>query len=331
MLLVCAPGLAQNRHVLVVHGGAGTLTRAALSPAQEAASIQGLREALRAGDSILRKGGSAVDAVEAAVRRLEDNPLFNAGKGSVFTHEGTNEMDASIMEGKSLKAGAVAGLKTVKNPITAARAVMDHSSHVLLAGPGADSFAADHGCELVSPRYFFTEPRWRTLLRARKADSLKRLKGEKENKSGLRQAENRDEKYGTVGAVAPDIHGNLAAATSTGGMTNKRFGRIGDSPLIGAGTYADNQTCAVSCTGWGEYFNRLVLAKTVSDRMELAGESLEQAAREMILRRLPALGGDGGLIGVDKQGNIVMIFNTTGMYRGTLNAEGKEDIRIFAE
>jgi beta-aspartyl-peptidase (threonine type) len=313
-----------RKPVLVVHGGAGTISRESMTPEREAAYKAGLQKALNAGYSILKNGGTAIDAVTAAVKVLEDDSLFNAGKGAVFTHDGRNELDASIMDGKTLKAGAVAGVTNVRNPITAARAVMERSEHIMLSGKGAEQFATENGCDIVDFSYFRTESRWQSLQKAKARDSISN--DLKKKKSSLKQLTNHDEKYGTVGAVALDIQGNLAAATSTGGMTNKRYGRIGDSPLIGAGTYADNNTCAISCTGWGEYFIRLVMAKSVSDRIELKGMSLEDAAGEMIHKRLPALGGDGGLIGIDKHGNITMPFNTAGMFRGYTN----EDTTIIA-
>src|SRR6266498_78965 len=295
---------AQNKKfVLVIHGGAGTILKSQMTPEKEKAYQQGLNDALQTGYDILSKGGTALDAVEASIKVLEDNPLFNAGKGAVFTNEGKNELDASIMDGKTLKAGAVAGVTTIKNPITAARAVMDKSEHVMMAGKGAEKFAAQQGCTIVEPSYFFTEDRWKALLK---------------------QPHNSDYKYGTVGCVALDMQGNLAAGTSTGGMTNKKFGRIGDSPVIGAGTYANNATCAISCTGYGEYFIRLVMAKSVSDKMELAHQNLTDAANEMIMHKLGELGGDGGLIAVDKDGNIAMPFNTSGMYRGYMTSDGKK-------
>jgi beta-aspartyl-peptidase (threonine type) len=239
-------------------------------------------------------------------------------------------MDAAIMDGKTLKAGAVAGVTNIKNPITAARAVMDKSDHVVMAGKGAEQFAAQQGCIIVDPSYFFTEDRWKALQKAKADDSLKPFERDT-SKSFLKQSENIDYKYGTVGCVALDVYGNLAAGTSTGGMTNKKFGRIGDSPIIGAGTYANNSTCAISCTGYGEYFIRLVMAKSVSDRMELGHETLQQAANEMIMHKLGDLGGDGGLIAVDKNGNIAMPFNTTGMYRGYMTSDGKKEIKIYKE
>jgi beta-aspartyl-peptidase (threonine type) len=325
---------AQNdqskKFVLVIHGGAGTILKSQMTAEKEKAYQQGLNDALQKGYDVLSKGGTALDAVEATIKIMEDNPLFNAGKGSVFTHEGKNEMDASIMDGKTLKAGAVAGVTTIKNPITAARAVMDKSGHVMMAGKGAEQFAAQEGCTIVDPSYFFTEDRWKALQKAKADDSLKPFQRDT-SKSFLKQSENKDYKYGTVGCVALDIYGNLAAGTSTGGMTNKKFGRIGDSPIIGAGTYANNSTCAISCTGYGEYFMRLVLSKSVSDRMELAHATLQQAADEMIMHKLGDSGGDGGLIAVDKDGNITMPFNTTGMYRGYITSDGKKEIQIYKE
>ncbi|MFT4154624.1 isoaspartyl peptidase/L-asparaginase family protein [Parafilimonas sp.] len=317
-----------KKYVLVIHGGAGTILQSSMTPEREALYKQGLQNALNAGNAVLKNGGAALDAVEAAIKILEDDSLFNAGKGAVFTNAGKNELDASIMDGKTLKAGAVAGVTNIKNPITAARAVMDKSEHVMMAGKGAEEFAAANGCTVVDPSYFFTASRWSGLLAARREDSLKALHKDSTH-TLLRQPGNYDYKYGTVGAVALDIYGNLAAATSTGGMTNKRFGRIGDSPVIGAGTYADNNTCAISCTGWGEFFIRLVMAKTISDRMEFAHQSLKDAADEMIMKKLPALGGDGGLIGIDKEGNIVMSFDTDGMYRGYVKSDGETGVEIY--
>lgn len=318
---------SNKKYVLVVHGGAGTILKSSMTPEMEAAYKQGLQNALNAGNAVLKNAGTALDAVVAAIKVLEDNSLFNAGKGAVFTNEGKNELDASIMDGKTLKAGAVAGITTIKNPVTAARAVMDKSEHVMMAGKGAEIFAAQNGCTVVDPSYFFTTSRWHGLQQAKKEDSLNAHKDS--SHTLLRQPGNHDYKYGTVGAVALDMNGNLAAATSTGGMTNKRYGRIGDSPVIGAGTYADNNTCAISCTGWGEYFIRLVMAKTISDRMEFAQQSLKDAADEMIMKKLPALGGDGGLIGVDKDGNIIMSFDTEGMYRGYIKSDGETAIEIY--
>ncbi|HEY6977012.1 MAG TPA: isoaspartyl peptidase/L-asparaginase [Chitinophagaceae bacterium] len=328
-----AQNIAGKKFVLVIHGGAGTILKSEMTPEKEKAYQQGLNDALQTGYTILVKGGTAVDAVEASIKILEDNPLFNAGKGAVFTNEGKNELDASIMDGKTLKAGAVAGVTTIRNPITAARAVMDKSEHVMMAGKGAEKFAAQQGCTIVDPSYFFTEDRWKALQKAKAEDSLKvnHDKDSTKQKALLRQPGNSDHKYGTVGCVALDTYGNLAAGTSTGGMTNKKFGRIGDSPIIGAGTYANNTTCAISCTGYGEYFIRLLMAKSVSDRMELAHQNLADATNEMIMHKLGELGGDGGLIAVDKDGNIAMPFNTSGMYRGFMTSDGKKEIKIYKE
>ena len=263
---------------------------------------------------------------------MEDSPLFNAGKGAVFTNEGKNEMDAAIMNGKTLAAGSVAGVTVIKNPVSAARAVMEKSQHVMLTGPGADKFAKEAGLEIVAPSYFYTEERWKALQKVKATDASKTQLDHDaavQKHAGLLGTDNHDHKFGTVGAVALDKQGNLAAATSTGGMTNKKFGRIGDAPIIGAGTYANNATCAISCTGWGEFFIRLCVAKTVSDLMEYKGFPLQQAANEMIMEKVPALGGDGGLIAIDKDGNIAMPFNTAGMYRGSITADGKTAILIY--
>jgi L-asparaginase / beta-aspartyl-peptidase len=433
-------GLAQTgslsgKYVLVIHGGAGTILKKQMTPEKEKAYQAALDKALETGYAILEKGGTALDAVEAAVRSMEDDPLFNSGKGAVFTAEGKNELDAAIMNGKTLAAGSVAGVTTIRNPISAARAVMEKSPHVMLAGKGAETFAKEQGLQIVDPSYFFTEERWKGLQRAKAQDSIKRneeiaemlkkignrvdttgvifpimIDGRKinskkeldaflsdttkkkspgvkpsnkngkpqsmnqpgndktveglnaiisemmkdtssrmykelqrgglmpdsirkkyETSSSLKQPENRDDKYGTVGAVALDRQGNLAAATSTGGMTNKKWNRIGDAPIIGAGTYANNATVAISGTGWGEYFIRLVMAKSISDMMEFGKWSLADAANEMIMKRLPALGGDGGLIAVDKDGNVALPFCTEGMYRGFKKSDGTKEIKIYKE
>lgn len=322
-----------GRYVLVIHGGAGTILKSQMSPEKEKAYKDALNTALEKGERILRSGGSALDAVEATVRYLEDNPLFNAGKGAVFTQDGKNELDAAIMDGRTLAAGSVAGITTVRNPISAARAVMEKSPHVMMAGKGAEAFAESQGLEIVDPAYFYTEDRWKGLERARRSDSLERLRKDSSLRRlrAVSQPQNRDDKYGTVGAVALDKHGNLAAATSTGGMTNKKWGRIGDTPVIGAGTYANNETVAISGTGWGEYFIRLVMAKSISDMMEFGNWSLQKAADEMIMKRLPALGGDGGLIAVDKSGNIAMPFCTEGMYRGFVKEGGQKEVKIYKD
>lgn len=327
--IVLSAQQSAKKFVLVIHGGAGTILKSQMTPEKEKAYTDALSEALEKGSAILGKGGSALDAVEASVRILEDNPLFNAGKGAVFTNEGKNELDASIMNGNTLAAGAIAGVTTIKNPISTARAVMEKSPHVMMTGRGAEQFAKEQGQEIVDPSYFYTEDRWKGLQRAKQEDSATIKVDSLIKKSSLKQTENKDYKYGTVGAVALDQYGNLAAATSTGGMTNKKFGRIGDSPIIGAGTYANNKTVAISGTGWGEFFIRLVMAKTISDMMEFGKMKLKQATDEMVMKRLPALGGDGGLIAVDKDGNITMPFCTEGMYRGYVKEGGKKVVLIY--
>lgn len=319
--------LAQSlsgKYVLVIHGGAGTLHKNQFTPALEKRYHEALQKALLAGAAILEKGGKAVDAVEATVRILEDDPLFNAGKGAVFTAEGINELDAAIMDGSTLEAGAVAGVRTIRNPISAARAVMERSEHVLLTGRGAEAFAVAQGLDMVDPSYFYTAERWESWQRAQKRDSIEKLQwpdpiAESDSK--------RKDRYGTVGAVALDQQGHLAAATSTGGMTNKKWGRVGDAPVIGSGTYADDKTVAISCTGWGEYFLRLVMAKSISDRIEFGHQTLQQASDALVMQQLPALGGDGGLIAVDKEGNMVMPFCTEGMYRGFIRKDGLHSSR----
>ena len=290
---------------LVIHGGAGTITKKNMSSEKESAYRDKLTEALAAGFEILEKGGSSMNAVETTIRIMEDSPLFNAGKGAVFTNAGTNELDASIMDGSTLQAGAVAGVKTIKNPISAARKVMEETRHVMLAGDGADYFAKEQGLEIVNNDYFYTEKRWKALQKAQ--DS---------------------EKHGTVGCVALDRNGNLAAGTSTGGLTNKRWGRIGDTPIVGAGNYANNQTCGVSGTGQGEYFIRGNMAFDVSALMNYSSLSVEQAARQVI-GKLSGRGGRGGLIAMDKNGNIAMPFNTEGMYRGYYLNGSEPIIKIY--
>jgi len=319
-----------DKLVLVIHGGAGTILKSQMTPEKETAYTMALDKALHLGYDTLQKGGSSLDAVEVAIRYMEDSPLFNAGKGAVFTHEGKNELDAAIMNGKDLAAGSVAGVTIIKNPVTAARAVMEKSNHVMMVSKGAEAFAASQGLDIVDPSYFYTERAWQNLQKAKEADSLKMVNNKK-MPGAFNQPQNFDQKYGTVGAVALDRYGNLAAATSTGGISNKKFGRVGDSPLIGAGTYANNSTCAISCTGAGEYFIRLVMAKSVSDLMEFKHYSVDAAAREMIMKRLPALGGDGGLIALDKKGNISMPFNTAGMYRGYIKNGTSAVIKIYKD
>ncbi|WP_428400554.1 isoaspartyl peptidase/L-asparaginase family protein [Niabella insulamsoli] len=310
---------------MVVHGGAGTILKKNMSAEKEQLYVEALRQSLQAGYNIIKRGGSSVDAVEAAIHILEDNPLFNAGKGAVFTNAGTNELDASIMEGEELKAGAVAGVTTIKNPISAARAVMEKSEHVLMAGRGAERFAQDCGLETVDPAYFKTEDRWRALQRALSADSAKAAAGKMSSKLSPSVV---DEKFGTVGCVALDRSGNLAAGTSTGGMTNKKYGRIGDAPIIGAGTYCDNNTAGVSCTGWGEYFIRNAVAKTVCDLIAYKAYDIKKASEE-VLKKVADMGGSGGLIILDRNGNAAMPFNTEGMYRGTVTTDGKIEVFIY--
>jgi beta-aspartyl-peptidase (threonine type) len=311
----------QVRPVLVIHGGAGTIARGSMSREQEDAYLAALSETLKAGQAALLGGASSIDAVVIAVRMLEDSPLFNAGRGAVFTSDGRNELDASIMDGRTRAAGAVAGATRIKNPITAARAVL-HSNHVMLSGAGADAFAQGQGLELVEPSYFFTQERWDQLERARAREG-----------SGLQTVEpdalDVPTKYGTVGAVAVDLDGNVAAGTSTGGLTNKRFGRIGDSPIIGAGTYADNGTAAVSATGVGEAFMRAVAAYEVAALMKYRGLPLAAAIEEVATKTVPACGGSGGLIGVDAQGNAAMSFSTERMYRGVVRGDGEPEVAIY--
>jgi beta-aspartyl-peptidase (threonine type) len=304
---------------IVIHGGAGNLRQEISSAEQEAACRRTLREALEAGRAVLQGGGDSLDAVEQAVIRLEDSPLFNAGKGSVFSSSGTNELDASIMSGRTLEAGAVAAVQRIRNPISLARRVMERSPHVMLTGEGAERFAREQGMTLVSREYFRTEWRWRQWREARRREAGK-------EPAAPPPAE---EKFGTVGAVALDQNGHLAAGTSTGGMINKRYGRVGDSPLIGAGTYADDRTCAVSATGHGEYFIRLAVAHDVSALMAYRGLSVTAAAATVIHEKVAALGGQGGVIALDRRGRFAMPFNTPGMYRGALDADGRLVIRIF--
>ncbi|MBO9727758.1 MAG: isoaspartyl peptidase/L-asparaginase [Chitinophaga sp.] len=324
------PAVAQQRssYVLVIHGGAGTILQKNMTPEKEAAYKASLKHALETGYGVLKGGGSSLDAVEATVRVLEDDSLFNAGKGAVFTHDGRNELDAAIMNGKTKAAGAVAGVTTVRNPVSAARAVMEKSEHVMMVGPGAEKFAKEAGLEIVDPAYFRTESRWRDLQRALREDSIAAAKSNAYTNPGKLGIKNIDYKFGTVGAVALDKQGNLAAATSTGGMTNKKYGRIGDSPIIGAGTYANNQTAAISCTGWGEYYIRNVVAYDLSALMEYKGLTVQQAGNTVI-KKVGDMGGDGGLIALDKQGNMTMSFNTEGMYRGAVTKDGKIEIAIY--
>lgn len=307
---------------LVVHGGAGTIQRSTMTPDKEREYRGGLERALKAGYEILKTGGSSLDATEAAVRVLEDDPHFNAGKGSVFTSAGANEMDAAVMDGKTLAAGAVATLKHIKNPVSLARLVMEKSGHVMMDGEGAEAFAKENGIGLVDQKYFFTQERWEALQKMKAA--AKHPAGG----AGKAFLITDQDRHGTVGSVALDQHGNLAAATSTGGTTNKRPGRVGDSPVIGAGTYANNQTCAVSATGDGEYFIRASVGHDVSALMQYRGLSLNEAA-QMVLDKVAKLGGTGGLIAIDHEGNIALPFNTAGMYRGHVDPSGKFIVEIY--
>jgi len=309
-----SPSPTRPRFAIAIHGGAGTILKSSMTPEQDALYRTKLAEAVEIGYAILEKGGTSLDAVEAVVQRLEDDSLFNAGKGSVFNSDGKVELDASIMDGNTLKAGAVAGVHHVKNPIRLARTVMEKSEHVFFIGDGAEKFAQEHGLELVDESYFFTEARWQSLQKAKAKESL-----------------TEKEKHGTVGAVALDQHGNLAAATSTGGMTNKKFGRIGDSPIIGAGTYADNETCAISATGHGEYFIRAVVAHDIASLIRYKRLSIQAAAEEVVMNKLAKLGGTGGIIAIDRNANIAMPFNTDGMYRAYKVQGGKTFVAIYKD
>jgi L-asparaginase / beta-aspartyl-peptidase len=309
-----------GRTALAIHGGAGTILRTSMTPEREAAYRAAIEEALRSGHSILAEGGSSLDAVVAAVRVMEDSPLFNAGRGAVYTADEKHELDACVMDGAGLRAGAVAAVTRVRNPVELARMVMEQSPHVLLVGEGAEHFARQQGLAMVDNRCFDTPER---------LEQLRRVK-EKEKSPATAPASSDRDRHGTVGAVALDRHGNLAAATSTGGMTNKQFGRVGDSPLVGAGTWADNETCAVSATGHGEYLIRLVIAHEVSSQMRHANKPLAEAASAAI-ERLTQLKGTGGIIAIDGRGNIAMPFNTEGMYRGSIDADGTMIVDIYRD
>jgi L-asparaginase / beta-aspartyl-peptidase len=309
---------------LVLHGGAGTITRETMTPELEKEYREKLEEALTTGHAILEEGGTSLDAVEAAIRVMEESPLFNAGKGSVFTHHGRNELDASIMNGRTLEAGAVAGVTIIRNPISAARAVMEKSPHVLMAGDGANLFATTVGLEIVDPSFFWTERRWKQLQERLMKDQ--EFGGDFEPRKDPASADKR----GTVGVVAVDIRGDIAAGTSTGGMTDKRYGRVGDSPIIGAGTYADNRTCGVSGTGHGEYFIRLSVARDVAAMMEYQGLGVAEASKRVV-EKLTRAGATGGIVAMDAQGNIAMEFNTAGMYRGWIREDGVPHVLIYGD
>ena len=313
-----------NKYAIAIHGGAGTILKSTMTPEKEKAYLDGLKNAIEAGETILKNGGSSLDAVEKAIRSLEDNPLFNAGKGAVFSNAEKNEMDASIMNGADLTAGAVAGISNVKNPISLAKGIMQKSEHVFLAGNGAIEFAHSIGAEFEEDAYFFEQMRFDQLQQAKQSDGV--FLDHTTDKF-----ENGEKKFGTVGAVALDIHGNLAAGTSTGGMTNKKFGRVGDSPIIGAGTYANNETCAISCTGHGEFFIRSVVAHDISCLIEYKGLSLKEACDFVVMDKLVKIGGEGGLIAIDKNGNIELPFNSEGMYRAKKSEDGALFIKIYKD
>ncbi|MEE4286647.1 MAG: isoaspartyl peptidase/L-asparaginase [Mariniphaga sp.] len=314
LIFFSAALFGQQKYAVVIHGGAGVMSKSAMSDERQAEYKAKLDEALLVGSNLLKNGATSTEAVVEVIKILEDSPLFNAGKGAVFNSNGENELDASIMEGKNLNAGAIAGVKDIKNPITAARAVMENSEHVLLSGKGASEFAREQNLEIVKNKYFYTPTRY---------ESLKRLQKQERKRTP-------SDNTGTVGCVALDVYGNLCAGTSTGGMTNKKYGRIGDSPIIGAGNYANNKTCAVSCTGHGEYYIRLGVARDISALMEYKNMEVAEACREEI-RKLGELGGTGGVIALDANGNVAMEFNTSGMFRGYIKSTGEKEIAIFAE
>lgn len=312
VFLIAFSTVGKKKYAIVIHGGAGVLSKDKISMERRALYTAKLTEALELGELMLKNDAAASDVVVKVINIMENSPLFNAGKGAVFTHEGVNELDASIMEGNTLNAGAVAGVRDIKNPINAAREVMNNSEHVLLSGQGASAFAKQQGLDIVPNTYFFTEKRYQSLQHL--------LKKERER--------TQNDNIGTVGCAVLDTHGNLCAGTSTGGMTNKRYGRIGDSPIIGAGTYANNKTCAVSCTGHGEYYLRLGFARDISAMMEYQNRNISDACREEI-KKLSKLKGTGGVVGVDAKGNIAMEFNTSGMFRGYIKSNGQRNVAIF--
>ncbi|SEC39670.1 beta-aspartyl-peptidase (threonine type) [Tenacibaculum sp. MAR_2009_124] len=318
--------IQQNEFAIVIHGGAGTILKKNMTPELEKAYQEKLEEAIRKGYDILKNNGSSTKAVEASIQVMENSPLFNAGKGAVFTNAETNEMDASIMEGATLNAGAIAGVKAVKNPISAAIEVMNNSKHVLLSGNGADQFAKEKGLEIMDASYFHTERRFKSLQRIKHKEKTEL---DHDQKTAFYDSDIKNSKFGTVGCVALDKKGNITAGTSTGGMTNKRWNRIGDSPIIGAGTYANNKTCGVSSTGWGEYFIRGVVAYDIAAQMEYKNVSLKEATHDVIQNKLTKLGGTGGIIALDKYGNVSFEFNTAGMYRASMNDKGELTVKIY--
>ncbi|WP_407482841.1 isoaspartyl peptidase/L-asparaginase family protein [Elizabethkingia anophelis] len=328
LLFVCCLSLlshAQKRYIVVIHGGAGTLLKKDMPPELEQQYKEKLKEALYKAYEKLQQGQTAIEAVEAAIVVMEDSPLFNAGKGAVFTSEGKNELDASVMYGKDKTAGAVAGVTTIKNPIKAAIAVMQKSEHVMLIGKGAEQFARVQGLEIVNPKYFWTQHRWDALQKVKKAE----LKANQPNAGNQQYPPYYlvDKKFGTVGCVALDKDGNLAAGTSTGGMTNKKYGRVGDSPIIGAGTYAD-KNIGISGTGWGEFYIRTSAARTVAAKYEYQNKDVKTATQE-VMSEIENMGGDGGIIALDKSGNMAMTFNTEGMYRGAITSNGEIEVEIY--
>jgi beta-aspartyl-peptidase (threonine type) len=330
MMWACTSSKKENKATpqpigIVIHGGAGTILRKNMTPEKEAAYRKVLAEAVQVGYEILKKGGSSKEAVEKTIHVMEDSPLFNAGKGAVLNSDETIELDASFMNGATLDAGAISGVRTIKNPISAAIQVMENSPHVMLSGKGADVFASEQGLEIVAPEYFFTERRIQALKRVKESEQKKK------ETTATEQAFLKNQRYGTVGCVALDQNGNLAAGTSTGGMTNKKWNRIGDAPIIGAGTYANNATCAISATGWGEFFIRSVVAHDISALMEYKGLSIQEASRIVIHEKVASLGGDGGIVGIDNQGNIAMEMNTPGMYRAHVDNNGKQTVKIYKD
>ncbi|MGB2225214.1 MAG: isoaspartyl peptidase/L-asparaginase family protein [Polaribacter sp.] len=336
-LLGCSPNTVENsgtdaktnEFAIIIHGGAGTILKKNMTPEKEAEYKAKLEEAIKVGYDILENGGTSGDAVIKTIQVMEKSPLFNAGKGAVFTNAGTNELDASFMDGKTLNAGAIAGVKDVKSPIEAARMVMTDSEHVMLSGEGASTFAKEKGLEIVDPSYFFTERRFKSLERIR--DREKTELDHDDKKAMFYDSDIKNSKYGTVGCVALDKDGNISAGTSTGGMTNKRWGRIGDAPIIGSGTYANNKTCGVSSTGWGEYFIRSQVAYDISAQMEYSNKSLKEATTDVIQNKLTKLGGTGGVVALDKNGNMSFEFNTAGMYRASMDDKGNLVVKIYKE
>ena len=318
-----------NDFAIIIHGGAGTILKKNMTDKKEAAYKAKLEEAIKVGHTILKNGGTSTEAVMKTIQVMEESPLFNAGKGAVFTHEETNELDASFMDGKTLNAGAVAGVKNVKSPIELAIKIMTDSDHVMLSGEGASTFAKEKGLEIVDPSYFFTENRFQSLQRIKNRNKTELDHDDK--KAAFYDADIKNAKFGTVGCVALDKNGNIAAGTSTGGMTNKRWGRIGDAPIIGSGTYANNLTCGVSSTGWGEYFIRSQVAYDISAQMEYQHKTLKEATTDVIQNKLTKLGGTGGVVALDKNGNFSYEFNTAGMYRASMNDKGEIDIKIYKE